>query len=121
MQLVQVTLTPLQRRNRVAFAVTPSLSSSHPETGEQVVVRDQSGAYFGAVVVASEYDADGRGTHQLRLGCALPENIAARRLARADFLAPTADVLHEQIAEFLTEAAAFNAAFGDDTPVPHQR
>jgi hypothetical protein len=118
-QLVQVTLTPLQRRNRVAFAVTPSLSSSHPETGEQVVVRDQSGAYFGALVVASEYDADGRGTHQLRLGTALPEEIATRRLARTDFLAPAAEVLHEQIAEFLVEAAAFNAAFGDT--VPHQR
>ena len=53
MQLVQVTLTPLQRRNRVAFAVTPSVSATHPETGEQVVVRDQSGSYFGALVVAS--------------------------------------------------------------------
>ena len=112
MQLVQVTLTPLQRRNRVAFAVTPSLGSAHPETGEHVVVRDQSGDYFGAFVVAAEYDADGRGTHQLRLGTALPESIAARRLARADFLAPTADVLHEQIEVFLAEAAVFHAALG---------
>ena len=118
MQLVQVTLTPLQRRNRVAFAVTPSLGPTHPETGEQVVVRDQSGAYFGAIVVASAYDPDGRGTHQLRLGTALPETIAARRLARADFVLPSADRLHEQVAEFLAEAAAFQAAM--DQPVPHQ-
>ena len=117
MQLVDITLTPLQRRNRVAFAVT-CLGSARPETGERVVVRDQSGAYFGAVVVASSYDEDGRGTHQLRLGAALPEAIAERRLARRDFLAPTDEVLHGEIAQFLAEAAAFHASFGD--PVPHQ-
>jgi hypothetical protein len=114
-QLVDITLSPLQRRNRVAFAVT-SPGSGHPETGEHVVVRDQTGAYFGAVVVASAYDHDGRGTHQLRIGASLPEQVAQRRLARADFLAPVVDVLHDEVAEYLAEAAAFQASLGDTTP-----
>jgi hypothetical protein len=120
MQLVHITLTPLQRRNRVAFAVT-SLDAAHPDTGEHVVVRDQSGAYFGALVVASSYDEHGRGTHRLRLGASLPETIAERRLARPDFLAPAADVLHEQVEQFLAEAAAFRASFGSGETVPPQR
>jgi hypothetical protein len=116
MQLVDVTLTPLQRRNRVAFAVT-SLGAGHPDAGEHVVVRDQRGAYFGAVVVSSSYDAGGRGTHRLRIGASLPEAIAERRLARADFLAPDAADFHEQVERFLAEAAAFSAAFGSDETV----
>ena len=112
MQLVQVTLTPLQRRNRVAFAVTP-LGTPSPETGEHVVVRDQSGAYFGAVCVDSSYDENGRGTHHLRLGVALPETLAQRRLQRPDFLAPAVAALPDQVEQFLAEAAAFRAAFGN--------
>jgi len=115
-QLVNVNLTPLQRRNRVAFAVT-SVGSLSPETGEHVVVRDQSGAFFGAVCVASAYDDAGRGTHRLRLGAALPESLAERRLGRPDFLAPARD-LHDQVERFLAEAAAFQASFGHS--VPHQ-
>jgi hypothetical protein len=110
-QLVQITLSPLQRRNRVAFAVTP-LGTPSPETGEHVVVRDQSGAYFGAVCIDSSYDESGRGTHRLALGAALSQEIAARRLQRPDFLAPMAEGLHEQVEQFLAEAAAFRAAFG---------
>ena len=116
MQLVDVTLTPLQRRNRVAFAVT-CLGGGHPDAGEHVVVRDQCGAYFGAVVVSSSYDPSGRGTHRLRIGAALPESIAERRLARADFLTPVAGDLHEQLERFLVEAAAFGASFGSDETV----
>ena len=118
MQLVEITLTPLQRRHRVAFAVT-TLGAPSPETGEHVVVRDQSGAFFGAVCVDSAYDEHGRGTHRLRLGVALPADLAARRLDRPDFLAPVADTLHDEVEQYLTEAAAFQESFGDT--VPHQR
>jgi hypothetical protein len=110
MQLVSVNLTPLQRRNRVAYAVT-SVGAESPQTGEHVVLRDQSGAYFGAVCVETAYDAQGRGTHRLRIGAALPDSIAARRLARADFVVP--DTFHEQVEQFLAEAAAFQAALDD--------
>ena len=113
MQLVQVSLTPLQRRNRVAFAVT-SVGALSPETGEHVVVRDQSGAFFGAVCVASSYDENGRGTHRLRLGAALPQSLAERRLGGPDLLAPAAEVLHEQVEQFLVEAASFQASFAAD-------
>jgi len=110
-QLVHITLTPLQRRNRVAFAVTP-FGMPSPETGEHVVVRDQSGTYFGAVCVDSSYDESGRGTHRLALGARLPEDLAERRLQRPDFLAPVAGNFPDQVEQFLAEAAAFRAAFG---------
>ncbi|GAA1940715.1 hypothetical protein [Nocardioides marmoribigeumensis] len=112
MQLVHITLTALQRRNRVAFAVTP-LGSPSPETGEHVVVQDQSGAFFGAVCVDSAYDADGRGTHRLRLGAALPEILVERRLGRHDVPSPAAEALHAQVEQYLTEAAAFQASFAE--------
>ncbi len=115
MQLVHVTLSPLQRRHRVAFAVTP-LGSPAPGAGEHVVVRDQSGAYFGAICVDSAYDDRGRGTHRLRLGAALPEELAERRLARPDHLVPMAESLHEQLEQYLAEAAVFQAAFGHPVP-----
>ena len=113
MQLVEITLTPLQRRNRVAFAVT-SVGEQSPGTGEHVVVRDQSGAFFGAVCVASSYDEEGRGTHRLRLGAALPETLAERRLRRPELLQPSIGTLHEQLEQFLAEAAAFHASFRAD-------
>ena len=115
MQLVNITLSPLQRRHRVAFAVTP-LGARAPEAGEHVVVRDQSGAFFGAVCVDSSYDDTGRGTHRLRLGAALPADLAQRRLERPDFLAPAAESLHEQLEQYLAEAAAFQASFGQPVP-----
>ena len=120
MQLVNISLTPLQRRNRVAFAVT-SAGAPVPCLGEHVVVRDQSGSYFGAVVVDTSYDESGRGAHRLRIGASLPESIAQRRLARNDFLAPCAETLHRQLEEYLAEAAAFGASFGGGSAsVPHQ-
>lgn len=110
-QLVRITLTPLQRRNRVAFAITP-LGMPSPRTGEHVVVRDQRGTYFGAVCVDSSYDENGRGTHRLSLGVSLPPEIAEARLRRPDFMAPAAETLSAQVEQFLAEAAAFRAAFG---------
>lgn len=108
MQLVHVTLSTLQRRNRVAFALTP-LEVATPTVGEHVVVRDQGGRYFAALVVASAYDEpSGRSAHQLRLGVALSEDLAQRRLDRPELL--VAGDLHDQLEAYLTEAAAFHAA-----------
>ena len=52
MELLDVTLTTIQRRNRAAFVQRSDLPSLAP--GERVVLRDERGEYFAGAVVDSD-------------------------------------------------------------------
>ena len=73
MELLDVTLTPLQRRNRAAFVARGG--SRDVVVGERVVLRDEHGDYFAGSVV----DVDAR-RYLVHLGVRLPEEYAMLRL-----------------------------------------
>jgi hypothetical protein len=73
MELLDVTLTPLQRRNRAAFVARQG--SRVVTVGERVVLRDEQGDYFAGSVV----DVDDRRI-LVHLGVRLPEEYALLRL-----------------------------------------
>jgi hypothetical protein len=73
MELLDVTLTPLQRRNRAAFVAREG--SRDVVVGERVVLRDEHGDYFAGSVV----DVDQRRC-LVHLGVRLPEEYAMLRL-----------------------------------------
>jgi hypothetical protein len=73
MELLDVTLTPLQRRNRAAFVDRGG--SRDVVVGERVVLRDEHGDYFAGSVV----DVDPRRC-LVHLGVRLPEEYAMLRL-----------------------------------------
>jgi hypothetical protein len=75
MELLDVTLTPLQRRNRAAFVAREG--SRDVVVGERVVLRDEHGDYFAGSVV----DVDQR-RYLVHLGVRLPEEYAMLRLGR---------------------------------------
>jgi hypothetical protein len=75
MELLDVTLTPLQRRNRAAFVARDG--SRDVVVGERVVLRDEHGDYFAGSVV----DVDQR-RYLVHLGVRLPEEYAMLRLGR---------------------------------------
>ena len=73
MELLDVTLTPLQRRNRAAFVARAA--TREVEVGERVVLRDEHGDFFAGSVV----DVDER-RYLVHLGVRLPEEFAMLRL-----------------------------------------
>jgi hypothetical protein len=75
MELLDVTLTPLQRRNRAAFVARGE--SRDVVVGEHVVLRDEHGDFFAGSVV----DVDARRL-LVHLGVRLPEDYAMLRLGR---------------------------------------
>jgi hypothetical protein len=75
MELLDVTLTPLQRRNRAAFVAREG--ARDVAVGERVVLRDEHGDYFAGSVV----DVDAR-RYLVHLGVRLPEEYAMLRLGR---------------------------------------
>jgi hypothetical protein len=75
MELLDVTLTPLQRRNRAAFVAREG--SREVVVGERVVLRDEHGDFFAGSVV----DVDTR-RYLVHLGVRLPEEYAMLRLGR---------------------------------------
>jgi hypothetical protein len=75
MELLDVTLTPLQRRNRAAFVAREG--SRDVVVGERVVLRDEHGDFFAGSVV----DVDAR-RYLVHLGVRLPEEFAMLRLGR---------------------------------------
>jgi hypothetical protein len=81
MELLDVTLTGIQRRNRAAF-VRRSELPGHPELtpGQRVVLRDEQGEYFAGTVVDLIDEAEER--YLVHLGVRLPEEYALLRLGR---------------------------------------
>ncbi len=79
MELLEVTLTPIQRRNRAAFVTSPDAPALVP--GQKVVLRDEEGEFFAGSVV----DRETRGTdprYLVHVGVRLPEEYAMLRLGR---------------------------------------
>ncbi|WP_148573125.1 hypothetical protein [Nocardioides caldifontis] len=80
MELLDVSLTELQRRNRAAFVACAELDGEL-SPGERVVLRDDEGEYFSASVVDTDEFA-GEDRYLLKVGVRLPEEHAMRRLGR---------------------------------------
>ena len=79
MELLDVTLTPLQRRNRAAFVDRTDPSAPVLIPGQKVVLRDEDGEYFAGTVVDEQDDTVGA-RYLVHLGVRLPEEYALRRL-----------------------------------------
>ncbi len=78
MHLFDVTLTPIQRRNRAAFV--PARAEVDLWPGEKVVLRDQDGEYFAGTVVGPVEEPEPR-VH-VHVGVRMPEEYALLRLER---------------------------------------
>jgi len=81
MQLLDVRLTGIQRRNRAAF-VRPAERPGSPDLdpGQHVVLRDEEGEFFAGTVVGP-VDATGD-RYLVQLGVRLPEEYALMRIGR---------------------------------------
>lgn len=86
MHLFDITVTPLQRRNRAVFVSKDQLLEPDVASGDSVVLRDQSGDYFAGTVVEEVSGpgiADGvESRYLVHLGVRLPEEYALLRLGR---------------------------------------
>jgi hypothetical protein len=81
MELLDVTLTRIQRRNRAAFVRRAELPGSPVLVpGQRVVLRDEEGEYFAGTVVDGHDEADE--SYLVNLGVRLPEEFAMMRLGR---------------------------------------
>ena len=81
MELLDVTLTGIQRRNRAAFvrrSDTPGAPEMFP--GQKVVLRDEDGEFFAGTVVDLHDEASQ--SYLVHLGVRLPEEFAMMRLGR---------------------------------------
>ncbi len=80
MELLDVRLTGIQRRNRAAFVRGSDLPGSPVlEVGQKVVLRDEDGEFYAGTVV----DVDDQERCLVHLGVRLPEEYALMRLGRA--------------------------------------
>ena len=81
MELLDVRLTGIQRRNRAAFVRRSDIPGT-PELvpGQKVVLRDEDGEFFAGTVV-DLHDEDSQ-TYLVHLGVRLPEEFAMMRLGR---------------------------------------
>jgi hypothetical protein len=81
MELLDVRLTGIQRRNRAAFVRRADLAGTPAlRPGQRVVLRDEQGEYFAGTVVDLVDEAEERWLVQL--GVRLPEEYAHLRLGR---------------------------------------
>ena len=87
MELLDVRLTGIQRRNRAAFVRRSDIPGA-PElaVGQKVVLRDEDGEFFAGTVV-DLYDEVTQ-TYLVHLGVRLPEEFAMMRLGRLHGSAP---------------------------------
>ena len=82
MELLDVRLTALQRRNRAAFVERGELPDAAVLVpGQKVVLRDQTGEYFAGTVV-DEQDGQALPRYLVHLGVRLPEEYALLRVGR---------------------------------------
>ncbi len=81
MELVDVRLTGIQRRNRAAFVRRSEIAGAPELTlGQKVVLRDEEGEYFAGTVLDVVDEAEER--FLVHLGVRLPEEFAMMRLGR---------------------------------------
>ena len=81
MELLDVTLTALQRRNRAAFVDRSNPSTPPLIPGQKVVLRDETGDYFAGTVVDEQDDSVGA-RYLVHVGVRLPEEYALMRLGQ---------------------------------------
>ena len=115
MELLDVSLTELQRRNRAAFVPCAELDGELAP-GQHVVLRDDDGEYFSASVIDSA-EFGGEDRYLLRLGVRLPEEHAMRRLGRVPEQRAAADDDMDELLDLLADARAMLAG----AHVPLQR
>lgn len=81
MELLDVTLTGIQRRNRAVFVRRCEVPGSPVLVpGQRVVLRDEEGEYFAGTVVDVHDEAEE--SYLVNLGVRLPEEFAMMRLGR---------------------------------------
>ena len=86
MQVLDITLTPLQRRNRAVFVTKDQVQDPDVTAGDSVVLRDERGDYFAGTIV-DEVSGPGIGDGSesrflVHLGVRLPEEYAMLRLGQ---------------------------------------
>jgi hypothetical protein len=81
MELLDVTLTALQRRNRAAFVDRRDPAAPPLIPGQKVVLRDEDGEYFAGTVVDEQGGSVGA-RYLVHLGVRLPEEYALMRLGQ---------------------------------------
>lgn len=127
MELVEVVLTPLQRRNRAAFVSFDDLgrqqmADSRPQRAldlrERVVLRDENGDYFGGSVIDTVQVIPGVDSYLIRVGVRLPEEWALLRLGK--LIVPTES---EEAAgvEVIDMLELLRAEVGSQLPVSTRR
>jgi hypothetical protein len=111
MQLLDVQLTGIQRRNRAAFVRRSELPGSVELTArQQVVLRDEHGEFFAGTVV----DAVDEDRYLVHLGVRLPEEYAMLRLGRRQPRSPQG---HQQMQEVLDLLGDAREALAGTLPV----
>ena len=84
MELLDITLTRLQRRNRVAFVARDAVGADLL-TGDAVVLRDDDGEYYAGTVLDEAVTGAGDGAgvrYVVKIGVRLPEEYAMKRARR---------------------------------------
>ena len=109
MELLDVTLTPLQRRNRAAFV--PREGTREVALGERVVIRDERGDFFAGSVV----DVDEQ-RYVVHVGVRLPEEYAMLRLGRTRPSTGPAATVDEELQSVLDLLGDAREALGHRMP-----
>ena len=103
MELLDVRLTGIQRRNRAAFVRGSELPGSPAlEAGQKVVLRDEDGEFFAGTVV----DVDDEQRCLVHLGVRLPEEYALMRLGRTHGRRTREDAQLQDVLDLLGDARA---------------
>ena len=108
MELLDITLTRLQRRNRVAFVERDAVGAD-VLPGDPVVLRDEDGEYYAGTVL--DEAVTGAGTRLVvKVGVRLPEEYALKRLgAHVPAQQGSADDGMQDLLDLLGEARAMLA------------
>ena len=109
MELLDIRLTGIQRRNRAAFVRQSDLAGADTlVAGQKVVLRDEEGDYFAGTVI----DVEDPERCLVHLGVRLPEEYAMLRLGRR----PAAADGQEQLQEVLDLLGDARSALVDSMP-----
>lgn len=104
MELLDVRLSALQRRNRAAFVSRTDLAGDPALVpGQRVVLRDADGEYFSGSVVDSHGDA-GAERYLIHVGVRLPEEQALQRVGRIPQPRTAADDDMQSLLDLLGDA-----------------
>lgn len=106
MKMLDITLTRLQRRNRVAFVARDAVRDGMLP-GDAVVLRDEDGEYYAGTVL-DEAVTGAEARYVVKVGVRLPEEYAMRRLG-AHLPAVRAEDDMQDLLDLLGEARAMLA------------